>query len=137
MLISHVGIAVKDLKVAIEKYKLLTGSDPESVEEVVDQKVRVAIFSESNANQIGGRLELLEATSPDSPIARFVEKKGEGIHHICVYVDDIEAKLAELENAGLKLIDKHPRVGAGGTKIAFVHPADMGGVLLELEEKVG
>jgi methylmalonyl-CoA/ethylmalonyl-CoA epimerase len=132
--ISHVGIAVRNLDSAIKTYALLTGDTTPVIEEISEQKVRLALFSGSLSNA-GGRVELLEATSPDSPIARFIDRRGEGLHHICVYVDDIKAKLSELKAAGVKLIDETPRIGAGGAKIAFVHPSGTNGVLLELEEK--
>ena len=99
------------------------------VEEVADQKVRTAIFCTGE-----GRVELLEPTSPESPIAKFLEKRGEGIHHMAVRVTDIQAKLAELEASGAQLIDRSPRVGAGGHLIAFVHPKAAHGVLLELTQ---
>lgn len=128
--VSHIGIAVTDLNEALNKYNLLSDADAE-ITEVPDQKVRVAIFGHS-----GGRIELLEPTSDDSPIAKFIKSKGEGLHHICIYVDDIEAKLSELKDAGVRLIDETPRIGAEGNKIAFVHPKDMNSVLIELEERV-
>jgi len=135
VLISHIGIAVRNLDSAIEKYKLLTNASV-AIEEIPDQKVKAAIFADApEGNTFGGRIELVAATSPDSPIARFIEKHGEGLHHICIFVDDIEKKLAELSDSGVRLIDTKPRVGAGGSRIAFVHPSDMGGVLIELEEQ--
>lgn len=130
--VSHVGIAVRDLEAAIRQYTLLLGNPPVQVEDVPDQKVRVAIFAGSAA---GGRVELLSPTSPDSPISRFLERKGEGLHHICVYVEDIEKRLAELKTSGVRLIDETPRIGAEGHRIAFVHPSGMNGVLVELEER--
>jgi methylmalonyl-CoA/ethylmalonyl-CoA epimerase len=135
-LISHIGIAVADLEQAINCYRLLTGQDKPVLEEVPDQKVKVAIFSgRSNGGSIkAGRIELVAATAPDSPIARFIAKRGEGLHHVGVYVDDLEKKLSELKAAGIKLIDKTPRPGAAGEKIAFVHPFGMHGVLIELLE---
>ncbi len=132
--VSHIGIAVADLDEGIRKYALLLGQEPGQIEEVADQKVRVAIFGDSAG---GGRVELLAPTSEDSPISKFLERKGGGLHHICVYVEDIEKKLAELKAAGIRLIDEVPRVGAEGSRIAFVHPADVGGVLIELEERAG
>jgi methylmalonyl-CoA epimerase len=95
----------------------------------------VAIFPASGFP--GGRIELLQATSPDSPIARHIDKRGEGLHHLCIYVNDIERKLAELKAVGFELIDESPRVGAEGNRIAFVHPRDASGVLIELEERRG
>lgn len=135
-LISHVGIAVVDLDAAIETYRRLLGCNPDPVVIVPDQKVKVAVFHpHSEENSPGGRVELLQATSPDSPIARFISKRGEGLHHICFYVDDIEAKLVELKAKGTKLIDETPRLGAEGHRIAFVHPYDTHGVLVEVEER--
>ena len=135
-LISHTGIAVRDLDESIARYSLLTGDKNPLITEVPDQKVRVAIFS-SNKNHYhsGGRIELLAPTSPDSPIAKFLERRGEGLHHICIYVDDIKIKLAELKEIGAKLIDETPRIGAEGNLIAFVHPSGFNGVLIELEER--
>lgn len=136
MLISHIGIAVKNLDSAIERYKLITGSAPVVIEEIPDQNVKVAIFDDApKGSTLGGRIELVAATSPDSPITRFIDKYGEGLHHICTYVDDIEKKLLELSDSGVRLIDSKPRVGAEGSRIAFIHPAGFGGVLLELEER--
>lgn len=137
-LISHIGIAVADLDEAVGRYGLLTGDSEPSVSEVADQKVKVAIFASSGgASSGGGRIELLAAVSPDSPVARFVEKRGEGLHHICLYVDDISARLDELKRAGVKLIDEAPKVGAEGNKVAFLHPSSFNGVLIELEERRG
>ena len=132
-LISHVGIAVEDLDAAIERYRLLLGVDPAHVIDVPDQKVRVAIFTASGFP--GGRIELLQATSPDSPLARFISKHGEGLHHLCIYVNDIGQKLAELKAVGFEPIDELPRVGAEGNRIAFLYPRDANGVLIELEER--
>lgn len=132
-LISHVGIAVSDLDAAIKRFQLLIGKAPDHVAEVADQKVSVAMFAgESDGSS---RIELVAPTSQDSAVASFLQKKGEGLHHLCIYVDDIEASLAQLKSAGVRLIDETPRTGAEGNKIAFVHPSDMHGVLIELEEK--
>ena len=138
-LISHIGIAVRDLDAAIKRYALITGDTSPVIEEVADQKVRVAIFAGPGSGEglDAGRIELVAATSPDSPIARFLAAKGEGLHHVCIYTHDITAKLLELKEAGYRLIDESPRVGAGGKKIAFVHPKSADGVLIELEEKAG
>jgi methylmalonyl-CoA/ethylmalonyl-CoA epimerase len=135
-LISHVGIAVENLEAAIEHYARITGDNSPVIEEVADQKVRVAIFSgrPKGEGTDAGRIELVAATSPDSPIASFLGKSGEGLHHICIYTQDITAKLNELKEAGYRLIDEAPRLGAGGKKIAFVHPKSADGVLIELEE---
>ena len=95
--------------------------------------VRVALFETENV--VGGHIELLAATDPDNSIARFLERHGEGLHHVCIYVDDIEQRLAEMKAAGMRLIDEKPRLGALGNRIAFVHPESSHGVLIELEER--
>ncbi|MDH3892565.1 MAG: methylmalonyl-CoA epimerase [candidate division Zixibacteria bacterium] len=133
-LISHIGIAVADLSSAIQRYQLLIGKEPDHVTEVADQKVTVAMFAGQSAGS--SKIELVAPTSPDSPVMSFLQKKGEGLHHLCISVDDIEAALVRLRSAGVRLIDETPRVGAQGNKIAFVHPSDMHGVLIELEQKV-
>ena len=132
-LISHVGIAVADLEKSIQTWRLITGNDPSHTGEVSDQKVKVAMFQPAE-NSEASRIELVAPTSESSPIARFIDQRGEGLHHICIYVDDLESKLEALKNEGVKLIDKTPRIGAEGNKIAFVHPASTGNVLIELEE---
>ncbi|MEA2030085.1 MAG: methylmalonyl-CoA epimerase [candidate division Zixibacteria bacterium] len=134
---SHIGIAVANLEEAINRYEMLTDNHNPHIAEVPDQKVKVAIFSTEteNSSSDGGRIELVSPTSDDSPIAKFIQKKGEGLHHICIYVDDLDKKLAELKSAGARLIDESPRIGAEGTRIAFVHPSTTGGVLIELEER--
>ena len=131
-LVSHVGIAVTDLEAAIERYTGLLGEPPHLVKDVPGMGVRVAVFAGSNS--AGGHVELLSPTDPDNSIARFIKNRGEGIHHICINVDDIEKTLAEYQANGYRLIDEVPRVGAMGRRIAFVHPATAGGVLIELEE---
>jgi methylmalonyl-CoA/ethylmalonyl-CoA epimerase len=130
-LISHIGIAVTDLEKSIRSYELLTASRVGAISEVADQKVRVAMFGGHGR----ARIELVAPTSPDSPIARFLQRRGEGLHHVCVYVDDLDKRLSELRAAGVRLIDEQPRVGADGNRIAFVHPLGAGGVLVELEER--
>jgi len=137
-LISHVGIAVADLSRAISRFRMITEEEP-VIEEIADQKVKVAIFPGSgiNSSEPRGRIELVAATEPGSPIASFIEKRGEGLHHVCLYVEDVEKKLSELKAEGIRLIDETPRIGAGGRKIAFVHPSGMNGVLIELEEAPG
>jgi len=124
--IDHVGIAVRSLDEAIKVWEGL-GLKVEEIEEVPDQKVRTAIIHVGES-----RIELLEPTAEDSPIAKFIAKRGEGIHHIALGVDDIEGHLEKLKEAGYRLIDEKPRIGAGGAKIAFVHPKAVTGVLLEL-----
>lgn len=132
-LVSHVGIAVSDLERSIAIYARLTGIDHPHIVEVPDQNVRVAIFDRPETS--GGRIELVAASSPDSPITRFLAKHGEGLHHVCISVDDIAGRLAELKADGIRLIDTEPRIGAEGEKIAFVHPSSTGGVLIELQER--
>jgi methylmalonyl-CoA/ethylmalonyl-CoA epimerase len=128
--LDHIGIAVKSLEAAkIYEALGLTVGHTETVE---TQKVRTAFLSVGESN-----LELLEPTSPDSPIAKFIEKRGEGIHHICLRVDDIEAHLARLKAEGYRLINEAPVPGAHGCRVAFLHPAAGNGVLIELSEKVG
>lgn len=132
-LVSHVGIAVRDFEKSINIYAILTGDHKPVIETVSSENVKVAIFSGSDKN--AGRVELVSATSENSPIATFINKRGEGLHHVCVYVDDIKSKLSELKKAGVKLIDETHRIGAEGKKIAFVHPENLNGVLIELEER--
>lgn len=131
MKIDHIGIATRGIDEAAKFYRDVLGLDMTETEEVTEQKVRVAMLPVGES-----RIELLEATSQDSPIARFLEKRGPGIHHIAVRVDDIQAALARLKQEGVRLIDEAPRRGAGGCLVAFVHPSSTGGVLLELVQKV-
>ncbi|MDB5096805.1 MAG: methymalonyl-coa mutase c-terminal domain protein [Cyanobacteria bacterium RYN_339] len=125
--IDHIGIAVVDLEAALRFYHHTLGLAAPVIEEVPDQMVRTAIFGSGD-----GRIELLESTDPDGPIAKFIAKRGEGIHHVALRVTDVKSKLMELEAQGVTLIDRTPRIGAGGHHIAFVHPKATGGVLLEL-----
>jgi methylmalonyl-CoA epimerase len=124
--ISHIGIAVKDLDEGIAFYQKL-GLTLEGTEEVASQMVKVAFFPVGDT-----RIELLAPTSEDSPIAKFIEKKGEGIQHIAFAVEDLPEALKETEEDGIRLIDKEPRPGAHGADIAFLHPKSTGGVLIEL-----
>lgn len=125
--INHIGIAVQSLEASIAFYRDALALPVKGIEEVADQKVKVAML------QVGAsKIELLEPTSPDSPIARFLEKNGPGIHHIAYEVADIEAAIAQLQKSGARMIDEQPRSGAHGTRIAFVHPKSSGGVLTEL-----
>jgi methylmalonyl-CoA epimerase len=128
--IDHIGIAVDSIDDWIGFYRETLGLNYTGSEEISEQKVRVAflVIGES-------RIELLEPTSPDSAIAGFIEKRGGGMHHIALKVDDIEEALARHKEAGARLIDETPRVGAHGTRIAFIHPKASGGVLLELCEE--
>lgn len=126
--LDHIGIAVKSLDSA-KIYQDL-GLDVQHIETVETQRVKTAFLSVGDSN-----LELLEPTSPDSPIAKFIEKRGEGIHHLCFRVDDIEAHLERLKAAGYRLINDAPVPGAHGCRVAFLHPAAGNGVLIELSEK--
>lgn len=128
--IDHIGIAVKDLKEAIKLYEGILGLKVAEIEEVPDQKVRVAFLPTGDSE-----VELLESTSPDGPIARFIEKNGEGIQHIAFRVDNVEEKLAELKEKGVRLINEKPRRGAGGAMIAFLHPKSTFGTLIEICER--
>lgn len=124
--IEHIGIAVKSLEEAIPYYEKVLGLTCYNIEEVADQKVKTAFF------QVGQtKIELLESTSPEGTIAKFIEKKGEGVHHIAFATDNIEGELAHAEAEGVQLIDKAPRGGAEGLSIAFLHPKSTGGVLTE------
>ena len=127
--IDHIGIAVKSLAESSKLYELL-GIKATGTEEVAEQKVKVAFFPVGDSE-----VELLESTAPDGPIARYIEKNGEGIQHIALRVFDLDAALAELKAKGVRLIDEKPRYGAGGARIAFVHPKSTGGILLELSER--
>lgn len=129
--VDHLGIAVSNLEESVKLYKDLLGFSLEGVEEVKDQKVKVAIF---NIEGKSPNIELLEPTSEESPIYKFIEKKGEGIHHIALGVKNIEEMLMMLKEKGVRLIDEKPRIGAGGKKIAFLHPKSTKGVLIELCE---
>jgi methylmalonyl-CoA epimerase len=128
--ISHIAIAVEDLETAKKAFETLVGSKVQAVEEVPDQKVKVGMIPIGES-----RLELAGPTDSASTIAKFIEKHGEGIHHICFEVSDIKAELARLKGAGFQLIDEAPRLGADGHLIAFLHPRTTGGVLVELSEK--
>jgi methylmalonyl-CoA/ethylmalonyl-CoA epimerase len=127
--LDHVAIAVKDLDVAIALYRDVLGLELAEVEEVPEQQVRTAIFGHGL-----GRIELICPTAKDTGVARFLEKRGEGLHHICVEVDDIEAAIAALKAKGAPMIDETPKPGAGGAKVAFVHPRGAHGVLVELRQ---
>lgn len=133
-LIAHVGIAVADLEASIELYRLLTGGAPVHIQDIPERGLRLAMF-DTGSPDAGGKIELLAATSPDSVIGRFIAAHGEGFHHVCIYVDDLDARLVQLKAAGFQLIDQSPRVGADGMKIAFVHPSSTDGVLIELQER--
>jgi len=128
--IEHIGVAVSNLQEAIDFYEKALGLSCYRVEEVADQKVKTAFF------QIGQtKIELLESTSPDGPIGKYIEKKGEGIHHLAFAVKNIEQQLEEVSGKGVQLIDKQPRKGAEELDIAFLHPKSTRGVLIEFCEK--
>jgi methylmalonyl-CoA/ethylmalonyl-CoA epimerase len=125
--INHIGIAVKSLEESIPFYRDQLAMPFAGIEEVVEQKVRVAML------QVGeSKIELLEPTSDESPVAKFIEKNGPGIHHLAYEVEDIKAAIAKLLADGARMIDETPRNGAHGTRIAFVHPKSSNGVLTEL-----
>ncbi|MDR3331950.1 MAG: methylmalonyl-CoA epimerase [Synergistaceae bacterium] len=128
--VDHIGIAVSSIEESLKFWEGTLGIKCSGVETVEDQKVKTAFLPIKESE-----IELLEATNPDSPIAKFIEKKGEGIHHLAIRVDNLEGVLAELKAKGIKLIDETPRRGAGGAKIAFVHPKATGGILLELSQR--
>ena len=130
MKINHLGIATNGIDEALKFWQDALGLENVHTETVEDQKVRVAMLPIGDT-----RIELLEATSADSPIAKFLEKRGGGIHHIAVEVENIEESLVKLKKEGARLIDEKPRVGAEGCLIAFVHPSSSNGVLLELIQK--
>ena len=128
--IEHIGIAVKDLDAAVRSYEALFGLTCYHIEEVKDQKVRTAFF------RIGEtKIELLESTDPDGPVAKFIEKRGEGVHHIALAVEDVTEGLRHAERSGAELIDHEPRPGAEGLRIAFLHPRSTLGVLTEICEQ--
>jgi methylmalonyl-CoA/ethylmalonyl-CoA epimerase len=129
MKIDHIGIATRGIEEIASIYCDALGLSVAETEEVPSQKVRVAMLPVGES-----RLELLEATSADSPISKFLAKRGPGVHHVAFNVPDIRAALAELKARGTRLIDEEPRAGAGGCLVAFVHPSSTGGVLIELVE---
>jgi len=127
--IDHIGIAAADTEAVKQMMQEIFGLSPSFEEEVLDQHVRAVGFRLGDSN-----LEFLEPTSPESPIAKYMEKKGGGMHHMAVQVDDIRAVIKKLKNAGLSMIDDEPRPGAEGKLIAFVHPRSFFGILLELSQ---
>lgn len=128
--IDHIGIAVSNLDEAVRLYKDVLGLELHGTEVVPEQKVKVAFLPVGDTE-----VELLESTSAEGPIAKFIEAKGQGIQHIAFRVDDIEAALEEMKAKGMRLIDEKPRYGAGGARIAFLHPKSTNGVLIELCER--
>ncbi|MBN2227322.1 MAG: methylmalonyl-CoA epimerase [candidate division Zixibacteria bacterium] len=131
MKLSHIGIAVPNLDDAVKVFSVLADAKPAAIKEVADQKVKVAMFPFEG----GGAIELLMPTDESSPIKGFLDKKGQGLHHLAFHVDNIEQTLEDLKAKGYRLIDETPRIGASGCKIAFVHPKSTSGVLVELEEE--
>jgi methylmalonyl-CoA/ethylmalonyl-CoA epimerase len=127
--IEHIGIAVKSLDSAIPYYERLLGTPCYAIEEVKDQRVKTAFFKVGQT-----KIELLESTDPEGPVGKFIEKKGEGIHHIAFAVNGLEEALDEIKESGIQLIDQRPRKGAEGLHIAFLHPKSTFGVLTELCE---
>lgn len=128
--VDHIGVAVKSIEEALKLYEGVLGLKLEEVETVEEQRVKVAFLPVGDTE-----VELLESTSPDGPIAKYIEKKGEGMQHIAFRVDNIEEALKTLKEKGVRLIDETPRMGAGGAKIAFVHPKETFGVMIELCER--
>jgi len=131
MKVDHIGIATRQLDEALALWQDALGLQVDSTEEVAEQGVRIAMLEIGETH-----IELLEPLSAESPVGKFLEKRGPGIHHIAVRVPDIRATLARLKENGTRLIDETPRVGAGGCLVAFVHPSSANGVLLELVEHV-
>lgn len=132
MKIDHLGIATSEIAQALKFWEDAIGLQHVHTEEVSDQKVKVAMLPLGET-----RIELLEPTSEDSPISKFLQKRGGGLHHIAIEVEDIKDALDRLKRQGFRLIDENPRIGAGGCLIAFVHPSSTGGVLLELVQHQG
>ena len=130
--IDHVGIAVPDLDTAVERYTRIFGLQPVHRERVEDQGVEEVLFAAGESF-----IQLLGALGPDTPVGRFLERRGPGVHHLGYRVQDVELALRDLRADGIRLIDERPRAGSRGTTIAFVHPKDMGGVLVELVQPGG
>ena len=130
--INHLGIAANGLDEAMARMAKLFGMTADHTEEVAEQKVRTAFFTVGQST-----LEYLESTDPEGPIGKFLAKRGPGIHHICFEVDDIDEAVATLLGKGVRMIDQAPRVGAHGCRVAFIHPAETGGVLMELSQGSG
>ncbi|MCK5125900.1 MAG: methylmalonyl-CoA epimerase [candidate division Zixibacteria bacterium] len=128
--LAHIGIAVPKLADAVPVFEIILGKGPDCYEEVTEQKVKTAIFGTGES-----RVELLEGTADDSPISKYIAKKGSGIHHLCIQVEDLEAELRRLKEAGLRLIDEVPRKGAEGMLVAFIHPKSTAGILVELNQQ--
>lgn len=130
MKIDHIGIATRQLKEATALWQDALGLEVDSMEDVGEQGVRVAMLPIGETH-----IELLEPLTPDSPVGKFLDKRGPGIHHVAIRVDDIRAALGQLKEKGVRLIDETPRIGAGGCFVAFIHPSSTNGVLLELVQQ--
>ena len=125
--IEHIGIAVKDLEAANKTYQAVMGAEPYKMETVESEGVTTSFFKVGES-----KIELLAGTRPDSPISKFIEKRGEGIHHMAFYVDDILAEIERLKKEGFRLLNEQPKPGADNKLVAFMHPKDANGVLVEL-----
>lgn len=130
--VDHIGVAVKSLDETLPFYTEVLKLPLLAIEEVEGEKVKIAFLKAGET-----KIELLEPTSTESPIAKYIEKRGEGIHHVCLGVDSIEDRLNEFKEKGIRLLQDEPKIGAGGAKVAFVHPKSASGVLYELSEKKG
>jgi methylmalonyl-CoA/ethylmalonyl-CoA epimerase len=128
--IDHISIAVKDLEEAMSIYSDILGLESKGTEVIEEQKIIIATFLVGEV-----KIELVQSTQPDGPVGKFIEKRGEGMHHIAFRVENIDESLKELSARGVKLIDKKAKIGEGGARIAFIHPKDMKGVLIELVER--
>lgn len=128
--IAHIGVAVKDIKTSTELFQKLFGKAPDHAESLPEHKVHTAMFAIGSSS-----IELTEATDTESPIARFIEKRGEGVHHVSFVVDDIEKEIARLKGQGFQMIDDKPRLGADNYLVAFLHPKSTNGVLVEISQK--
>jgi methylmalonyl-CoA/ethylmalonyl-CoA epimerase len=128
--ISHIGIAVKDIEASSALFQALFGKRPDRAEDLPEHKVRTAMFIVGES-----AIELTEALDSESPVAKFIEKRGEGVHHVSFVVDDIDAELVRLKADGFQLIDERPRPGADGHRVAFLHPKSTNGVLIEISQK--
>ena len=129
--ISHIGIAVKDIRASSTLFQSLFGKEPDHAEDLPDHKVRTAMFRVGDS-----AIELTQALDPESPIAKFIENRGEGVHHVSFIVDDIDKELARLRAEGFQLIDEQSRPGADGYRVAFLHPKSTNGVLIEISQKL-
>ncbi len=127
--VAHIGIAVKNLKQSTDLFRKLLGKEPDRAEDMPENKVRTVMFDLGESS-----VELTESTDAESSLSRFIEKRGEGIHHISFLVSDIEYEVKRLKNAGFQLVDEQPRSGVDGTLVAFLHPKSTNGVLIELTQ---